>query len=165
MPTIDLTPFRFAVSLVHKAFADIPEADLRKQLIAEMNPPVWILGHLVTTFGMISKLLSGELTCPMEYVSWFGPGSKIAELPAELPTGKVLLQQLGVGAERLLVIVPNIPDEKLNSIHSASFFREELPTVRALLENLLCGHTMLHVGQMTAWRKVAGLPKIIMIGM
>jgi uncharacterized damage-inducible protein DinB len=164
MPTLDLTTFRFAVSLTHKAFADVPEADLRKQLIAEMNPPVWILGHLVAVFGMISKLLTGSANVPEQYVGWFGPGSKIPDLPAELPTGKQLLGELGLVSEQLLVVLPKLTEEQLAAPNKTPYFVTELPTVRALLENLLVGHTMLHVGQMTAWRKVAGLPKIITIG-
>jgi len=91
----------------------------------------------------------------------FGPGSKLENLPAELPTKDVLLAHFGRTSEHLLTLLSTLTEEQLNGPNPSPYFKAELPTLRSILENLLVGHTMLHVGQMTAWRKVQGLSKVI----
>jgi uncharacterized damage-inducible protein DinB len=159
----NLSVFRFAASLVQKTFADVPESEMRLRPIEAMNPPVWILGHLVTTFGFIPKLLGGELACPPEYPGWFGPGSKLEDLPTTLPTKAVMLNQLSDITERILVAVPKVPAEQWTRRNPTPFFQTELPTLRDITENLLVGHTMLHLGQMNVWRRSQGLPRVIIV--
>jgi uncharacterized damage-inducible protein DinB len=161
--SINLTAFRFVVSLLQKSFADVKEEDMRLRPTPAMNPPVWILGHIVATFGFVPKMLGGELACPPEYLKWFGPGSKLEDLPAQLPSKKELLGKLSEAAERVLVAVPRVGDEDWAKPNPIPFFPTELPTLRDITENLLCNHTMLHVGQMTVWRRTQGLPAIIVV--
>lgn len=161
--SVNLKTFRYAVSLLQKGFADVPEGEMRLQPLPSMNPPVWILGHLVATLGYIPKALGESLACPPVYLKWFGPGSKLEDLPADLPSKKELLAKLGEISERILTVLPEFTDGDLAKPNPTPFFRAELPTLRDIVENLLVGHTMLHVGQMTVWRRAKGLPRIIAI--
>jgi DinB superfamily len=159
--TINLAVFRFAVSLLQKAFADVREDEMRLTPLPTMNPPIWILGHLVNVVSLAPVLLGGERTCPIEYGSWFGPGSKPEALPSELPTKRELLTVLSQTTEQAIVWVGRTKPDDWKKPNPTPFFQTELPTLGDIVENLLGPHTMLHVGQMTVWRQARALPRII----
>lgn len=158
---INLTLFRAVVGLVRKAVADIPQDQMAAQPAPGINPPVWILGHIVTTLAVVPKVLANVSIVPKEYLVWFGPNSKLESLPAELPSKDKLLNFLSAVQESILVEIPKLTDEDLAKPNALKFMTQELPTQRDILENLLMTHTMLHYGQLTVWRRLASLPPII----
>jgi uncharacterized damage-inducible protein DinB len=158
---INLTLFRSVVGLVRKSFADIPEEQMKAQPAPGMNPPAWILGHIVTTLAVVPKVIANVSIVPKEYLIWFGPTSKLESLPAELPTKEKLLNLLSAVQESILVEIPKLTDEDLAKPNALKFMTQELPTQRDILENLLLTHTMLHYGQLTVWRRLTQLPPII----
>lgn len=158
---VNLNTFRLVVGLVKKGYADIPEDRMRHQPVPGVNPPVWILGHLVSTFNYVPKLLGGEPLCPPEYGKWFGPTSKLEEMPAALPTKAELLKHLSAVSETILVEFPKATDADLAKPNGLNFMPDALPTMRDVYENILHAHPMLHFGQLTVWRKLMKLPPVI----
>ncbi len=158
---INLTLFRSVVGLVRKAVADIPEEQMRAQPATGINPPVWILGHIVTTISVVPKVIANVSIVPKEYLVWFGPTSKLENLPAMPPTKETLLNQLSAVYESVLVEIPKLTDEELAKPNALKFMTQELPTQRDILENLLMTHTMLHYGQLTVWRRLMKLNPVI----
>lgn len=158
---INLTLFRATVGLLRKAFADIPDDQMKSQPVPGINPPVWILGHIVTTLAVVPKVVANISLVPKEYLVWFGPNSKLESLPAELPTKDKLLNLLSAVQESILVEIPKLTDEDLAKPNALKFMTDTLPTMRDILENLLMTHTMLHYGQLTVWRRLSQLPPII----
>jgi hypothetical protein len=160
---INLTLYRFVNSLVHKAFADVAESEMRLQPLPAMNPPVWILGHVVCVQDYIPKFLGHELACPKEWHTWFAPGSKLEALPSQLPTKVELMRKLSEVSERILTLVPQTAATDWAKPNPTSFFSTELPTLLDISENILNCHTMLHVGQMTVWRRSQNKPGVIVV--
>lgn len=160
---LNLTPFRFVIGQIQKASADIPEEQMREQPHG-VNPPVWILGHLVTTMNTVLKLIGQPTVGPEEYRTWFGPNSKLDALPAQLPTKAQLLGQISELSERVLVELPKLSDDDLNKPNATGFRPEQLPTMRDVFEVLLLTHPMLHVGQLSVWRRLQNLPQFIVVG-
>ncbi|MBX3398119.1 MAG: DinB family protein [Gemmataceae bacterium] len=158
---INLTLFRSVVGLVRKAFADIPEEQMRAQPAPGINPPVWILGHIVTTISVVPKVIANVSIVPKEYLVWFGPTSKLESLPTTPPTKETLLNQLSAVYESVLTEIPKLTDEDLAKPNALKFMTQELPTQRDILENLLMTHTMIHYGQLTVWRRLMGMGPII----
>lgn len=159
--SINLTLFRATVGLLRRAVADIPEDQMKAQPVPGINPPVWILGHIVTTLAAVPKVIANVSIVPKEYLVWFGPTSKLESLPAELPTKENLLNLLSAVQESILVEIPKLTDEDLAKPNSMKFMTDTLPTMRDILENLLLTHSMLHYGQLTVWRRLSQLPPII----
>ncbi len=158
---INLTLFRSVVGLVRTAIADIPDDKMTAQPVPGINPPVWILGHIVTTLSVIPKVLSNISIVPKEFLVWFGPTSKLEDLPKTLPTKEQLLGYLSAASESILVELPKQSAEDLAKPNALKFMTKELPTMRDILENLLLTHTMLHYGQLTVWRRLMQLPPVI----
>ena len=49
-------------------------------------------------------------------------------------------------------------DSRLAKPNATGFRPEQLPTVRDVFEVLLLTHPSLHVGQLSVWRRLTGLP-------
>lgn len=160
--TKSLTLFRFSMSLLQKIFADVPEEDMHFQPMASMNPPVWILGHLVTVLSYVPQTLGDKLTCPVEYLKFFSPGSVYSGKNV-LPTKAEMLAVLELTVSKINELVPKVPEEDWSKPNPLPFFKTELPTLSDIIDNILIAHTMLHLGQMTIWRREKKLPAIIQI--
>ncbi len=158
---VNLTLFRAVVGLVRKAVADIPEERMKEQPVPGINPPVWILGHIVTTLAVVPKVIANVSLVPKEFLVWFGPNSTLEKLPAAPPTKETLLSRLSAVYESVLVEIPKLTDDDLAKPNAMKFMTQELPTQRDILENLLSTHTMLHYGQLTVWRRLSQLPPVI----
>ncbi len=91
---INLTLFRSVVGLVRSAITDIPVDKMTAQPVPGINPPAWILGHIVTTLSVVPRVLSNVSIVPKEYLVWFGPTSKLEDLPKSPPTKEQLLGYL-----------------------------------------------------------------------
>jgi hypothetical protein len=160
---INANLFRLAVTITNKAFADIPEEQMRVQPAPSMNPPVWILGHLCVSLDGALRLIGQKPVCPPDYRKYFGPGSKLEALPPELPTKQEMLANLGQITECLLAELPKVPEAYWTKPNPSKFMTAELPTVLDIVSHLLFTHQMMHVGQLTVWRRLAGLPSLIQI--
>ncbi|QEL17289.1 DinB family protein [Limnoglobus roseus] len=160
--SLNLTTFRFVLSHITKACADIPEEQMREQPHG-VNPPVWILGHIITTTNTVLKVIGQPTVGPAEYRDWFGPNTKLDAMPAELPSKSQLLGHLSELSERILVEVSNLTEDDLTKPNTLGFRPEQLPTMRDVFEVLLFTHPMLHVGQLSTWRRLQGLPSYLVI--
>lgn len=160
--SFNLTTFRFVLGHINKASADIPEEQMREQPHG-VNPPVWILGHIIATTNTVLKLIGQPTVGPEEYRTWFGGGSKLEDLPAKLPSKAQLLGHLSELSERILVELPKLTDDDLGKPNTTGFRPEQLPTLRDVFEVLLFTHPSLHVGQLSVWRRLKNLPPFIVI--
>lgn len=158
---INLTLFRAIIGLLRKAVDDIPSDQMKVQPVPGINPPVWILGHIVTTLSVVPKVVANVSIVPKEYLVWFGPTSQLENLPEAPPSKADLVKLLADVSESILVEIPKMTDDDLARPNALKFMTQELPTMRDILENLLLTHTMLHYGQLTVWRRLMKLPPII----
>jgi hypothetical protein len=158
---ISLALFRVNIALTHKAFADFSEEQMRAQPAPEMNPPIWILGHMCVGLDGALRLQGQRPLCSPDYRQYFGPGSKIEELPPQLPTKKEMLAKLGEISELLLATAAKLPTDYWNGPNPSKFLTAELPTIRDMVSHLMFTHHAMHLGQLTVCRRLLGLPSMI----
>jgi hypothetical protein len=165
MSAINMTLFRFVLGLTHKVVEGIEEEQMRTQPAAGINPPIWILGHLAVVLDM--GLATAGLTpiCPAAWGKAFGPNSRLDSIPHGIATKAQIMQKISEAGELLLAKVPQMTEAELAKLRPGQLFEKELPSVRDLLENLMFTHHMLHVGQLTVWRRLMNLPSVINIKM
>jgi uncharacterized damage-inducible protein DinB len=158
-----LALFRMNAALTKKAFADITEEQMRAQPGPGMNPPIWILGHLCFAWDGVLRLIGQRSICSADFKRPFVPGSKLDGLPAELPSKTEMLAKFDEISERLLAELPKVDEAQWAKPNPSPFFTTELPTVLDMVSNLLFSHHMMHVGQLTVWRRLMGLGSVMQI--
>ncbi|MBA4028572.1 MAG: hypothetical protein C0475_05475 [Planctomyces sp.] len=127
------------------------------------NHPSFVLGHLCL---YPSRCL--ELTGHPGHASYVYPGFDELFKPgveckddasgAVYPAYAELLQRYKSAHGALLEALPAVADEVMGRPNPNEANRERFPTVGALVSFLATGHMMMHLGQVSAWRRMMGMP-------
>ena len=120
-----------------------------------------VFGHLAvcTDYGL--KLLGQPTPCPKEWHAAFGIGSDPAVPPSLQPGKAELLEAIASGHARLNAAMRGATPEQLNAVNPHDFLVGALPTVGHLLAQLTTAHPAMHLGQLSAWRRLNGLPGVL----
>jgi hypothetical protein len=121
-----------------------------------VNHPAFILGHLGLTADYTASIAGGKGVCPASWNSLFDQKKPLSENRSEYPSKDELLKTLRAATENALNAVEKLSADKLDRPHEQGWFEKELPTMRDMLCFLLVGHAGIHVGQLSAWRRMTG---------
>jgi hypothetical protein len=139
---------------------DIPEERMTEQPVAGVNHPAWILGHLAwAADGMLEKF-GGTKTLPAEWTALFGAGSKTTTARGDYPSKDVLLGAVERSYEQLRQMAATAGAERLSLPTTSPRAKEVLPTLKEMTAFLLSGHMGVHLGQLSSWRRMIGLPPL-----
>ncbi|QDT14101.1 DinB family protein [Alienimonas californiensis] len=149
--------------------ADLPEERLTERPQPGMNPPVWILGHVAVVGNFSLTVLKGlgvEAT-PVDLPGWrenFGIGSQPLVYADGFtpPNGEQLRAAVRETHDRVLAAAALVPAAALDEPLPPELERlaGRFPRVGDLLTHLLTTHDAVHWGQLSAWRRAAGLTAI-----
>jgi hypothetical protein len=130
-----------------------------------MNHPSWILGHMSIYYPVVPALLRGEPFDDPADDPLFGFRGR-GPLPDinVYGTKASQLRRLTEGHEAVAQALLAASSEQLNQRPSLPRWAEAYPTVEFMLPDLLLHHESLHIGQLSIWRRAAGLPAIKLPG-
>ena len=97
---------------------------------------------------------------PDNWGSKFGYGSQPTNLVSNYETKKELLGILSDSKERVCSKIRSMSEEELEEALPDENYRDQLPTKRDAVVQLLVAHTAYHVGQVVIWRRSVGKPAI-----
>ena len=149
------------VDFARKLSVGIDEDKMTYQPAPGMNTPQWVFGHLAvcTDYGL--KLLGQPTSCPKAWYEAFGIGSNPAVPPSPQPSKAELLEAIASGHARLNAAMAKATPEQLAAVNPFDFLVKALPTVGDLLAQLTTAHPAMHLGQLSAWRRLNGLPGVL----
>jgi hypothetical protein len=152
--------YAVVLGFARKAMADVDESKMYHQPHPGMNTPAWVIGHLCVVADYAAKLLEKPRACPKEWHQSFGMGSDPAK-PAATPTKAELLACLESQHARVSEMVAGLTEEQLAAAQPFEVVRSMFPTVGELLLHMMTTHPMLHLGQLSAWRRIMGLGSVL----
>jgi len=134
-----------------RATQGIPMDKWKARPGADLNPLVWIVGHVTVSRASALKTLGGEWSAP--WAQMFARGAKMLE-PEEYPAPEEVQRAWREVSEKLTAALP---------VASPELLAKETPkgspsldgTVGGLL-NFLCLHETYHMGQLGYVRKSLG---------
>jgi len=141
--------------------ADLNDSQLAMQPAPGINTPVWILGHLAVVADNGLEILGQPKVCPESWHRAFGTGTKPDAVPRPHPAKAELLAAVERGHDLLTRAVTTASQAILDAPDPISFLRAGLPTVADLLAHLMTTHEGIHLGQLSAWRRLLGLPTVL----
>lgn len=128
------------------------------------NHPAFVVGHLSLYPSRLAALLSleADLAAPDGWESLFAPGAACVDDPNGdvYPTKDRLISFYRDSHRTLLEHLPRVPSGVFANPTPVERYRERFPTIMAATTFLLVGHAMLHVGQISAWRRFEGMPSL-----
>jgi len=157
-----ITINRFLLGYARMLMADIPAERMTEQPMPNVNHPAWILGHLAFSADRAIRVLGGEMLLTEEWAKPFLPGSQLSSQRSDFPSREELLQNLTRCFERAQQLAAAATPELLarpNPNPNAQM-RAGLPTIEDAVAFLLTGHLAAHLGQLSMWRRMIGLPPL-----
>ncbi len=129
------------------------------------NHPAWVYGHLACYASRIMDLVGrpeeGARIAQPKFMDLFKNGTECKDdaNATIYPGMDEIVTAWRTGYEHVLKALPEIHDEVLLRPNPAEgTFKQNFPTVGAAVAFLIAGHPMSHIGQVSAWRRVLGLP-------
>ncbi len=146
-----------------KLIADLSEQQMVAQPASDPNAPsnhpAWVLSHLNVYVPIIESLIKGEaFEDPKEHE--FGMQSRPLADRSAYSSKQELIDEFVASHERVLALLANADDSVLGHAVKLPRWESELPTSGIALPYLMLNHENGHLGQVSAWRRIQGLPSV-----
>ena len=142
-----------------KLVEDVSEDQMTQQMGTGLNHPAWVLGHLAFVAHRGAQLLTGRLVAPEGFAEKFGRGTTPMADRAAYPDKADLLQAYLDGHATFVDAMLAAGDEQL-AAPNTRIQPDLLPTLGDVVTHMMSTHEATHLGQLSAWRRVAGLPAV-----
>jgi DinB family protein len=140
--------------------ADVPDERMAEQPVAGVNHPAWVLGHLAWAADGNLQKIGGQSALPAGWTALFGVGSKPSPVRGDYPPKEELLRAVEQSYRQLREKAATASPEQLAQPTTNPRAKEMLPTLREQVAFLLTGHMGVHLGQLSSWRRMIGLPPL-----
>jgi hypothetical protein len=155
-----LHSFAYALDHLREQVSEIAPADMVAQPGGIVNHPAWVIGHLTYTCQMLGGAIGLPPWLPDDWASRFGPGSQPVADITHYETEDDAMATLQDAERRIAEAVGNLSDRQLDRPFPDEAFRDVFPSIRHALTQVLVGHTAMHIGQLTVWRRAMGMPRM-----
>lgn len=149
---------RFMQGYGDMLLSDIAADEMIRQPTPAANHPAWIVGHMAYASDVHVQYAGGV----PQLSGWsgrFGRGSMPSDDPSQYPGKDELFAAWHAANNRLIDAVQAATPEQLGQPTQGPL-GESFPTVGDFFTFLMTGHTSLHLGQLSAWRRAMGKPHL-----
>jgi hypothetical protein len=147
--------------LFRRMLADVAPADMCRQPGGIVNHAAWQIGHVTFVRGAMARELGGDAGVPADWAGLFAPGTAPTADAARYPSKEELLAAFERAQRHVCELAAEAAADKLDQPTPIERLRATFPTVRTLVAGMLTLHDGLHLGQLSVWRRVQGLPRVI----
>lgn len=144
---------RLLTGIESSQFARMPEG-------VNTNHPAFILGHLALYPEKLLRFLGREDLAIDEsaYAELFAPNVECKDDPngSIYPPMNELIERFRQRHEVLIGVVAETDDDTLQQTNPNEGMRDRFPTLGSMLTFMLTSHIMMHMGQMSTWRRCMG---------
>jgi hypothetical protein len=154
-------PAERALGYAEALLKDIPAERFAHMPHPTMNHPAFNIGHLAgypdRVFAMVGR---PELAKRREdWDKLFAAGAPCVEQDGRYPAKQEIVERFIERSRAAIDALASVPDEVHGRQNPAEGrFREMLPTIGIAVNFLLNSHVMMHLGQISSWRRAVGLP-------
>ena len=124
------------------------------------NHPAFVYGHLSLYAPRIIADLGGDAPAiPDGFEAVFSPDAQCQDDPdgTIYPSKDAVMEFYFKGYRAALEALPQAPDETLQLPNPNTGMAERFPTMASMHNFYVGGHVMIHMGQLSAWRRMMGL--------
>ena len=148
---------RYALNLLE----DLSDEQMVLRPGGNMNHPAWILGHLCIYHPIVPALLNGEPFDDPAEDSLFGFRGRGPQVdPVVYGSKQAQVDRYVEGHETVAQALLNATVDQLQRAPSLARWSKMFPSVEFMLPDLLLHHESIHIGQLSIWRRAAGLPPV-----
>jgi hypothetical protein len=146
-----------------KLVADLSEAQMVGQPASDpaapSNHPAWVLSHLNVYLPVICSIIKGEEFEDPKSNS-FGMLSKPESSREVYAPKQELVDEFISGHDQVAELLGNADDSMFEQPVLLPRWKEVMPSAAIALPYLMLNHENGHLGQLSAWRRIQGLPSV-----
>jgi len=140
--------------------ADLTDEQMALQPAPGMNHAAWVLGHLACTADMLGGMIGTKPACPDDWPALFDWNSSPSSDASLYPAKARLLQALDEAHAAIAAALPAVPETRWQEETPSEAVRGFLPTLGDCFVFVMAAHENMHLGQLSAWRRVQGMPRV-----
>lgn len=142
-----------------RLLADVPEDKMVFQPAACMNHPAWAFSHMNIYHPVIVSLVQGRVfDDPKEHT--FGMKSKPLADAKAYPAKQQIIDAWTRGHQDVAAALRPAKAEVFEGPITLERWQKHFPSVGAILVYLMALHEATHLGQISVWRRVQGMPSV-----
>lgn len=123
--------------------------------------PAWILGHLTWADSRMAVGLGGESGIDLEaWTKLFAGGTPALTDASAYPAWSEIVDAWHDSHARCEAAAPSVTAEILAQPNNHPILGKPYPTFESFFGFLMTGHESIHLGQLSAWRRVHGMPPL-----
>jgi hypothetical protein len=163
---------KFSITLAETMLKDIKPAHFARKpsfdctggpKVIDTNHPAFVYGHLSIYPARLLQILgadSASLQNPPGYEDLFSAGKECRDDPdgTIYPSMESITGHFFTGHRAALAAIEGVGDDRFAAPNPREGrIREMFPTVGGMANFMLATHVMMHLGQISAWRRCMGL--------
>jgi hypothetical protein len=132
----------------------------------DTNTPVFVYGHLALYPARLLNVVGmdgASIACPASWDALFKAGVACHDDASGsiYPSWDEVREKFFSATDRALTELAKLHDAQLLARTPEERWRESFPTIGSAVSFLLLAHPMMHLGQVSAWRRFQGLPSAL----
>ena len=143
--------------------SDLDDAQMTLQIApdgkAAANHPAWVYSHLNVYIPIIEAIIKGE-TFEDPKGHQFGMQSTPSSDASIYASKEQLAADFDAGHERVAQLLQQAGDDVLDNKIQLERWQPVMPTASVALAYLMLNHENIHLGQISAWRRIQGLASV-----
>ena len=147
--------------LFRRMVADVAPEQMCLQPNGMVNHAAWQIGHVSFVRASMVQLLGGDAGLPPGWAGLFAPGTTPTAEAGTYPSKQELLAGFEQAHRRVLEAAKGATPETLEQPTPIPQIRSMFPKLQHLVAGMLTTHDGMHLGQLSVWRRVQGLPRVI----
>ena len=154
-----LFSYRWGGDTLLRLVSDVDDARMAEQPVEGINHPAWLLGHVSIYNRVIVALLRGETFAD----PWSEPCGKDSQPVADrsaYPSKAEIVSGFESGFAAAAKAIAEAPRSAWSAPLEHPTWGKQFDTVAPAVAFLATTHLGLHTGQLSGWRRAAGLPRI-----
>lgn len=150
-------PARFMTHLAGMLVNDIEPERFADGLGTSINHPAFVLGHLSYYAGVAMQMLGGDIELSESDTALYEHGAECRSDASLYPAKDEAIAAFNERIETVADFIESCDDSVFARSSEDTPFAERFPTMGAVAAFMLIGHVPFHLGQISAWRRVAGM--------
>ena len=150
-------PARFMINFAGMLVNDIDEAKFADRLGTSINHPAFVLGHCAYYAGVCMQLLGGEIELGEDEKALYEVGVEWSDDASLYPAKADAIAAFNDRINTVADFIESCDDSVMSRSTEGAWFADHFPTMGGGAAFMLVGHIPFHLGQISAWRRVAGM--------
>ncbi len=146
-----------AKNLMHFLCDDIDENIFADRLGTTINHPAYVLGHIAFYNGVCIKFLGGNVTFKEDEEKLYQMGSECIDDASLYPDKAFCLNHFESRCQAAADLINASDPSLLEGSAEHTPFAKQFDTLGEVATFMLIGHPFFHFGQISAWRRIAGM--------